>query len=348
MKWLLTIALVTTSGSTLTLTLLLWRSTASSPEQQPTSTRLKPCGSSAIEGIGYVEPASEVRQLSPKTGGVIKACYVKVGDFVRKGDAILTLHDEKEALAVALARKQVEVARAEEAQVKSGVHRYRILAAEKPVARFQGEYKHAVQELDRTRKMYLNKVASQSYLESAEVQRLRLEASLRQAEAELLHLKNYVRDVDEALMKARVSQAQANLEAAEQQLRDLRVLAPFDGAVLKLLKRPGEGLRMLELEPVVLFGDLSRLCVRAGIDERFVKDLHVGQTAEVYGRNLLGKPCPGRVVEVEQIMGDKTVFTRASCERKDLHVLQVVIEMELGFSGPVGLQVDVRIHKGGP
>ena len=343
MKWLVLIALAVASGSSLTF--LVWRSTASSPEQVPTSTRLEPGGSSVIEGIGYVEPASEVRQLSPKTGGVIKACYVKAGDEVRKGAPILALHDEKEAAAVALARKQLEVARAEEAQVKSGVNRYRILAAEKTIDRFRAEYQYAVQEADRTRKIYGGRAASQADMESAHARRLQLEASLRQAEAELLHLKNYVRDVDEALMRAKVSQAEANLEVAEQQLRDLRVLAPFDGTVLKLLKRPGEGVRMIELEPVVIFGDLSRLRVRAEVDERFVKDVRVGQPAEAYGRNLLDKTYPGRVVEVEKIMGDKTVFTRASSERKDLHVLQVVIEMESGFSAPVGLQVDVRIHQ---
>jgi hypothetical protein len=118
--------------------------------------------------------------------------------------------------------------------------------------------------------------------------------------------------------------------------------------VLKLLKRPGEGVRMIELEPVALFGDLSRLRVRAEIDERFVKDLRVGQRAEVYGRNLLGQSYPGRVAELEGVMGDKTVFTRASWERKDLHVLQAVLEMAPGFSAPVGLQVDVQIQRQGP
>jgi HlyD family secretion protein len=344
MKWLIVIALVAGSGSSLTF--LVWRPTAGSPEQVPTNTRLEPGGGNIFEGIGYVEPVSEVRQLSPKSGGVIKACYVKVGDMVRKGDPILILHDEKETAAVSLARKQLEVARAEEAQVKSGVNRYRILAAEKTVARFQAEYRYAAQDADRIRNLFGKKAASQSDMEKGDARRLQLEASLRQAEAELLNLQNYVRDVDEALMKAKVSQAAANLEVVEQQLRDLCVLAPFDGTVLKLLKRPGEGVRMIELEPVVIFGDLSRLRVRAEIDERFVKDLRVGQTAEVYGRNLLGKTYPGRVVEVEKIMGDKTVFTRASSERKDLNVLQVVIEMEPGFSAPVGLHVDVRIHRG--
>jgi ABC exporter DevB family membrane fusion protein len=344
MKWVIFFALTAASGSSLTF--LVWWPTANSAEQVPAEPRLEPGGSGTIEGIGYVEPASEVRQLSPKTGGVIKSCYVKVGDVVRKGDPIIALHGEKEAVAVSVARKQLEVARAEEAQVKSGVNQYRIVAAEKTVNRCQAEYKYAAQEADRIRKLHAGRAASQSEMDSAEARRLKLEASLQQSEAELLHLKNYVRDVDEALMKAKVGQAEANLELAEQQVRDLGVVAPFDGTVLKLLKRPGEGVRMIELEPVVIFGDLSRLRIRAEIDERFVRELVVGQRAEVYGRNLLGKTYAGRVVEVEKIMGDKTVFTRASSERKDLHVLQVVIEMEPGFSAPVGLHVDVRIHQG--
>jgi hypothetical protein len=45
-------------------------------------------------------------------------------------------------------------------------------------------------------------------------------------------------------------------------------------------------------------------------------------------------------------MGDDTVLTTASTEGKDLHVLQVVFEMEPGFSAPVDLQVDVWIQGG--
>jgi ABC exporter DevB family membrane fusion protein len=342
MKWLTIITLAAVSGSSLTF--LVWRTTAGSPNGAQTRSRPESSSRRVIEGIGYVEPASEVRQLAPKSGGVIKMCFVQVGDVVRKGEPILTLHDEKEAAAVVLARKQWDVARAEEAQVKSGVNKYRIRAAEKTVARCRAEYDYAAQEMARSRKLIGSRSVSQSDMDAADAKRLQMQASLHQAEAELLHLMHFVRDVDKALMRAKVSQAEANLTVAEQQLRDLRVLAPFDGTVLKVLKRPGEGVRMIELEPVVIFGDVSRLRVRAEVDERFVKHLQVGQAAEVYGRNLAEKNYAGRVIEIEKIMGDKTIFTRASTERKDLHVLQVVIEMETGFSAPVGLKVDVRIQ----
>src|SRR5262245_62501205 len=89
MKWLVVIALAGVSGGSLTF--LTWRSTASSPEQIPTSTRTELGGSHVIEGLGYVEPASEVRRLMFRTSGVIRSCFVKAGDAVRQGDFLLEL-----------------------------------------------------------------------------------------------------------------------------------------------------------------------------------------------------------------------------------------------------------------
>jgi ABC exporter DevB family membrane fusion protein len=335
------------AASAVSLAALDWSPGGSSPAPVPGERRPEADGPGAIEGIGFVEPLSVVRQLVPKGGGVIKACYVKAGDGVRKGDVLLALHDEKEAAAVALARRQLEVARAEEAQVRSGINPHRIKAAEKAVARLRAEWQHATREADRNRRLVPSGAISQGENDATDSKQWQLQAALHEAEAELLHLKNHVRDVDVALAQAKGSQAEANLAVAEQQLLDLRVLAPCDGTVLRLLKRPGEGVPYTEPQPVLLFGDLSRLRVRAEIDERFVKDLRVGQGAEAYGRNLLGKASPGTVVEVERMMGDKTLFTHSSWERKALHVLQVVIEMEPGFSAPVGLQVDVRVFPSG-
>jgi HlyD family secretion protein len=121
-------------------------------------------------------------------------------------------------------------------------------------------------------------------------------------------------------------------------------VAPFDGTLLRLLKREGEGTSTLLPEPVVLFGDMAKLRVRAEIDERFVRQLAVGQSVLVFGRNLAGKSYAGRILQLEKVMGDKTVFTRAASERKDLSVLQVLIDMEPDFQAPAGLQVDIKVR----
>ena len=48
---------------------------------------------------------------------------------------------------------------------------------------------------------------------------------------------------------------------------------------------------------------------------------------------------------VKAIMGKKTVFTKSSTERKDVDVLQVLIDLPEGTTLPVGFEVDVRINR---
>jgi ABC exporter DevB family membrane fusion protein len=342
MKRLLVIVLLAASGASLTF--LVSRPTARFLEQLPASNQSEHKSSSIIEGIGYVEPASELRRLMFRTGGVIRSCFVHPGDVVGRGDLLVELDNSTQQADLALARKQLEQAKADAADVNAGVNPYRLQVLERTIERLREKARHARADLERYDKLVGKGGVSKQDYDQTWTARTQAEIELREQEAELLHLRNYVTPEKRALMAARIDQAKANLRLAEERLGETRITAPCDGAVLKVIKQAGEGVSAFVPETVLLFGDLSRLRVRAEIDERFVQNVQVGQSAEAYGRNLLGKSYPGRIIQVEKIMGDKTVFTRASSERKDLHILQVVIEMESGFAVPVGLQVDVRIH----
>ena len=82
--------------------------------------------------------------------------------------------------------------------------------------------------------------------------------------------------------------------------------------------------------------------MRAEIDERFVAGLRPGQWAVIRGRGLGDREYLGRVVLIKSIMGKKTVFSRSSTERKDLDVVQVMVEMQAAFRAPIGLEVEVE------
>src|SRR5581483_927851 len=167
--------------------------------------------------------------------------------------------------------------------------------------------------------------AAPAELDAARTQAAQAALAAREREAELDALRHAVTAEVAAEAEAKVRLAEAAVAEAEQRLADTAVPAPFDGTVLKLLKREGEGVSTLTPEPVALFGDLSRLRVRAEVDERSAAAVAVGQPAEVSGRNLGGRSFAGRVVEVGRVMGGKTAFTRAASERKDLDVIEVVI-----------------------
>lgn len=295
-------------------------------------------------GIGYVEPFTEVRQLMMRTGGVIKRCYVQVGALVHKGEPILELEDATQRAEVEVARKELELACAEASFVKAGVNPYRIKVIEQTTRRLTEKLNYSRTQALRYKAMISSLAASRQEYENMNTQWRQTEGELKEQEAELEHLKHYVTPEQKAMQEAKVRQAQAKLELAQEKLRETKLLAPFDGTVLKLVKREGEGVRSMEPETVILFGDMSRVRVRAEMDERFVKYLQAGQPAIIYGRNLAGKRYHGQVSCLEHIMGKKTVFTRASSERKDLDVLQVLIDLGPDFTAPAGLQVDVKIE----
>jgi HlyD family secretion protein len=297
-----------------------------------------------MQGIGYVEPVSEVRKLMMRAGGVVKRCRVQVGDRVSKDQPILELEDATPRAEVEVARKELELARAEADHVNAGINPYRLRVAEQTAKRLREKLHHSRLQAQRYQAMISSSAASRQEFESMDTQWRQTEVELKEQEAELDHLRHHVTPEQKAMLEAKVRHARAKLELAEEKQRETVLLAPFDGTVLKLLKREGEGVRSFEPETVVLFGDMSQVRVRAEMDERFVRHLQVGQAVTVYGRNLAGKTYRGRVACLEHLMGNKTVFTRASSERKDLDVLQVLIDLGPDFQAPAGLQVDVKIE----
>jgi len=263
---------------------------------------------------------------------------------VNKGDIIAKLDDTTVLTAAESARRRLNVARAEAADVAAGINPRRFAVCERTLDKLREEARYCRSEAERIRKLLATSSASQQNYDAAQTKANQAEIAVLEQEAELLHLRAYVTSEKRMLSEAKVRLAEAELAGAEQRAADMRLCAPCDGVVLRYLKREGEVVStLLPPEPIALFGDLSHLPLRAEIDERHVQKLTIGQTAEAYGRNLGGRVYGGTIIEVERAMGHKTVFTQAASERKGLHVLQVVIEMVEDFTAPIGLQVDVRI-----
>jgi HlyD family secretion protein len=253
------------------------------------------------------------------------------------------LDDREQLAAIAVAEAEWEVARSERERVLAGINPHQIEASARKVEVLDEQVRYLQREHARARSLLGRNTMSPAEYDRAFTEWSLRRTELRQAEADLQHLRHHVRDEDRALAEASVVAAEAKLHLARQRHEDTILRAPFDGVVLELLKREGEGSRLFDPEPVAIFGDLSRLRVRAEIDERFVAGLGAGQRASVFGRGLGDREYPGRIVLVKSIMGKKTVFSRSAAERKDLDVIQVMVEMGDGFTAPIGLEVDVEI-----
>ncbi len=102
-------------------------------------------------------------------------------------------------------------------------------------------------------------------------------------------------EVDKA--KADAETAKAQLQQAEQNLRDSELHAPFDGTILTRLVNSGETVGAGK--PVLRFGDLSVMQVELGVPDRLVDLFKVGDSIDVKISALQGRPAlRGKISEV--------------------------------------------------
>jgi HlyD family secretion protein len=261
----------------------------------------------------------------------------------------MRLANQSECARVAEAETALALAKAELAQLLAGVNPAQIEEQQAAVDAARIEAKYAARDFQRQQGLFEAKGISIADRDSIEKELHRKEAALHQAEAELTRLKEFVQPQDRALIEAKVRQAEARLMTARAEAAETELHAPFDGTVLEVLQREGNSAYSTFAEPVLVFGDLSRLRVRAEFDQTYALRLKRGQKAVVCTRDEGRTEFEGAVEVVKSMMGNKTVFTKAATERKDLDVRQVLIGLNPAAQDlPVGLEVDVRVLAGAP
>lgn len=297
-----------------------------------------------IQGIGYVEPASEVRRLAFKHSGILGEYHVQIGQQIKSGDILAMQQNREEQTAVTVAESQLLAAKAELDKVLAGVNPYEIEAKKhaQHVTTLDAEY--ASRKLDRIEHLRNNKYASEDERDLAETNAKLKQADSRRLHAETRFLTHFVRDVDKQVAQAQVSVAEAQLQAAQRRLAETYLTAPIDGTVLETILRVGESTFSVgSPEPAVLLGNMAQLRVRAEIDENYALALKEGQKALIFGRGLGDREIPAHVSLVKQIMGKKTVFAKTATERKDIDVIQIFVEPDGEMQVPIGLEVNVKV-----
>ena len=100
----------------------------------------------------------------------------------------------------------------------------------------------------------------------------------------------------DALLLARVAQAQAALDLAKQNTTNAKIVAPFDGTVVWLGPHLGES--AAPNAPMVMLSDLLRMQVQIGVDENTLAQLKPGQTAIITADALPGKTFTGHISRI--------------------------------------------------
>lgn len=120
-------------------------------------------------------------------------------------------------------------------------------------------------------------------------------SQLRQAEAQVKYQEEILDDIkdkddenDDAYsseqkkaQKAQVTQAQEGVNAIRDQLRDVRMISPIDGIVIRRTADPGETVVLSLNSPVITIAQKEDLLIQVNVPESDIVKIQIGQKADV-------------------------------------------------------------------
>ncbi|HEX3354865.1 MAG TPA: efflux RND transporter periplasmic adaptor subunit [Terriglobales bacterium] len=274
---------------------------------------------SLVSTNGKVEPLQNFEAHAP-VGTTIKKLLIKEGQPVKKGQLLVQLDDAEASSQAARALSQVRAAQAQTSAVQSGGTREEVLTLDSQLVKARNSRDTAQRNLEALRRLQENGAASPGEVKQAEDQLAAAESDLKLIQEKQ---KGRYSAPEIAHVEAQTSEAQSAYNAAEDVLRQLNIRAPFDGIVYSLPVHQGTYVNPGDL--VLQEADLSKVLVRAYVDEPDVGRLAHGQTIELTWDAMPGRTWQGTVNTVPsavKLLGTRNVG-EATCvvDNQDLKLL---------------------------
>ena len=245
---------------------------------------------------GKVEPIQNFEAHAP-IATTVKRLLVKEGDHVRKGELLLELDAADVRSQAARAEAQVKTAAAEQAELKTGGTQEELIALNTQLAKAKSARAAAQQNLDALRRLQQQGAASPGEVQVAEQVLQNAQADVTQAEQKK---KDRYSQPEVAKIQSQATEAQAAYDAAEDTLAKSEVRAPFDGIVYSLPVKLGGFVQAGDL--LLQAADLSRVLVRAFVDEPDIARLRRDQKVEITWDAIPGRIWTGTLATVPSIV----------------------------------------------
>lgn len=226
---------------------------------------------------GKVEPEPQANfEAHAPFPGTIRAVYVQAGQKVAAGTLLLAMNDTDARARLAAALAGLKGAQASyEAARHGGTPSERISLAGN-VQKAQMQRDQAEHDLNALRKLESTGAASPSEVDAAQQQ---LAADTSELNTLQQQKKSGYGSAGVAHAQAALEDAQAAYAAAQQDIRDSIVHAPFAGTVYSVPVAPTDYVQ--QGDRLLSMADLSKLQVLAYFDEPEIGDLKVGQPATI-------------------------------------------------------------------
>jgi HlyD family secretion protein len=287
---------------------------------------------------GKIEPRTGEFRISADVIGRITDIPVRVGDKVAAGDLVVRLDDDEAAARVAAAMADVAIKKFQRDDQGASARSKRRYDADDEVFAAEQKLHAARAELDR--------VAQRRADAGEELAKAR--TALQAADADLARLRAAAAEIYKEQGNPQPNQSEAALSAARSQvalaqalLEKTRIRSPIAGTIIQLSAKAGELASPSNVDPLVVVGDLTSLCVRAEVDGRDITRIKVGQRAIVRADAFRDVDFNGSVTSIAPSLAFGKLSPRGPRRPAEIEVLEVLVNLEDGSRLRAGMRVDV-------
>lgn len=274
---------------------------------------------SVISTNGKVEPVQSFEAHAP-VGTTVKKLLVKEGERVKKGQLLAQLDDADASSQAARALAMVRAAQADASALRSGGNQEEVLTLSSQLVKSENARDTAQRNLEALKRLQQQGAASPGEIKQAEDQFAAAEADLKLIQQKQ---KDRYSQPEIAKVDAQKNEAQSAYAAAENILSQLNIRAPFDGVVYSLPVHQGAYVNPGDL--VLQEADLSKVLVRAYVDEPDVGRLAPGQKIDLTWDAMPGRTWQGAVTSIPstvKLLGTRNVGeTTCIVDNQDLKLL---------------------------
>ncbi|MDG2174768.1 MAG: HlyD family efflux transporter periplasmic adaptor subunit [Gammaproteobacteria bacterium] len=278
--------------------------------------------------------------LSATAAEVITALPIREGSRVSRGDLLVELDNSLQRTVVAKAEADVQQFEANLEKLRNGPREEEIMAAEARVEAARATLQEIIQDIRRTQRLVDQQLASAAELETAQTRRDARQASMNEAEDQLLLLNAGTRVEDIRLAEAQLNAALSVLDRERQNLENLTVHATRDGILDNLPWNEGE--RVYMGAPLVILLAEGPPFARVYIPEPVRVQISIGDSLVVRVDGI-GQPVTGSVrwISVEPAFTPYYALNRE--ERARLMYLAEIQLPESAADLPSGLPAQVEL-----
>jgi HlyD family secretion protein len=297
---------------------------------------------------GRVEPTSGEIKIGASIVGVIAEVLVKANDKVLAGEPLVRLIDNEAQARLATVEAQIALRRRlrndENPSARAATRR----RAEDAVADADKGVLEAQATLDRAAIERRAGRGSDADVDAARTSLTRAQDRLKQQKAELRRVEADTNTPLPSQNEGQLNIARTELTAAQAAVDKMTIRAPIAGTILQVNARSGELASPSGGQPLIVLGDVSKLRVRAELDERDFGEIKIGQPVLARAAAFRGREFAGKVAFIAPIIEPGRINSRGQRNMTDVDVIEVLIDLAEPDPLAVGMKVDVYFRSDTP